>query len=270
MRRSQVGYPDFSRSFRGGVQDESDAELIHQAAIDAAHTEHERVRKIAEDALLLAELRFDHLRLQETVEQEHERLRLEREHAALAAKAIELQKQHIPIPKPSPRAQTPPPQPIPKVEPRKAPSPVREALRLSESIPITHTDSRQKENIPPKPPLNIPDQPQRPTTTPKPAPQTEAPRTAAPSTRPVTAPPIEIAKAKSTVHFLPGIERYREIHKNLKNLRKFMEEEKKRNPILKTKMGDMRRGIRVAIGQLTGVKGANREPVRSILHLGML
>jgi nucleoporin GLE1 len=52
-----------------------------------------------------------------------------------------------------------------------------------------------------------------------------------------------------------------EIHKRLKQLRKFMVAQSKQNEALKKSMGDMRRQIRKSVGQLTEGKGANRSPV---------
>jgi nucleoporin GLE1 len=61
-------------------------------------------------------------------------------------------------------------------------------------------------------------------------------------------------------------DRYTEIHKNLKALRKSMAEQAKTNAALKARMGDMRREIRKSVGQLTvssGVAGVNKTQVRN-------
>lgn len=61
-------------------------------------------------------------------------------------------------------------------------------------------------------------------------------------------------------------DKYAEIHKNLKMLRKFMADQAKTNPALKGRMGDMRREIRKSVGQLTvtlGVAGVNKIQVGS-------
>ena len=55
--------------------------------------------------------------------------------------------------------------------------------------------------------------------------------------------------------------RYLEIHRALKELRKFMMAQAKQNPQLKGAMGDMRREIRKSVGQLRDGKGANRVQV---------
>ena len=55
--------------------------------------------------------------------------------------------------------------------------------------------------------------------------------------------------------------RYLEIHRALKELRKFMTAQAKQNAQLKEAMGDMRREIRKSVGQLRDGKGANRAQV---------
>ena len=55
--------------------------------------------------------------------------------------------------------------------------------------------------------------------------------------------------------------RYLEIHRALKELRKFMMAQAKQNAQLKGAMGDMRREIRKSVGQLRDGKGANRVQV---------
>ena len=60
-------------------------------------------------------------------------------------------------------------------------------------------------------------------------------------------------------------QRYIEIHKRLKEFRKWMEDQTKTNPTLKQHMGDMRRTIKKCIGQLLHEgKGVNRKPVSYI------
>ncbi|KAL9101704.1 MAG: hypothetical protein Q9163_003069 [Psora crenata] len=61
--------------------------------------------------------------------------------------------------------------------------------------------------------------------------------------------------------------RYLEIHRRLKDFRKFMTAQAKEDKQLKTAMGDMRREITKCVGQLTEGKGANRQPLSSILHV---
>jgi nucleoporin GLE1 len=73
--------------------------------------------------------------------------------------------------------------------------------------------------------------------------------------RPQTAPVSQAEKEAEQ-------KRYLEIHQYLKKFRAFMRDETKKNQALKARMGDMRRAIRKCVGQLTDVKGQNKQPVR--------
>ncbi|OJD17619.1 hypothetical protein AJ78_02318 [Emergomyces pasteurianus Ep9510] len=60
-------------------------------------------------------------------------------------------------------------------------------------------------------------------------------------------------------------QRYLELHKYLKEFRRYMVAETKKNPVLKQHMGDMRRTIKKCVGQLvTDDKVANRTPTNEI------
>lgn len=267
MRRSQAGQASFSRSPRVSHADPPEAESLHHSQLQAAYAEHDRVRQIAEDALELAQLRFDQLRLQETAEQERERLRVEREHVELAARVIELQKQHVPIPRPPPRAVTPP-LPSPKAVENPPPAAKPTSEPITPVTPFITTNGEPK--LPPSPQTAV--VPERPEVSkPAPAEPQATPQSerdgSLPTSGTLREPPPKIVHTNgtakhSTAHLLPGIERYKEIHVALKNMRKFMiEEAKTSSKLQKGKVGDMRRALRIAVGQLTDVKGANREPV---------
>ena len=58
--------------------------------------------------------------------------------------------------------------------------------------------------------------------------------------------------------------RYIAIHRNLKELRKFITSEASKFPQVKQQMGEMRRELKKCVGQLTEGKGANRGPVSPI------
>ncbi|KAL8993858.1 MAG: hypothetical protein Q9169_006029 [Polycauliona sp. 2 TL-2023] len=59
-------------------------------------------------------------------------------------------------------------------------------------------------------------------------------------------------------------QRYLEIHKTLKELRGFMDQQSRQNPKLKAKMGDMRRELRKSVGQLREGRGANIKQNKAI------
>ncbi|MCJ1287857.1 hypothetical protein MMC26_007209 [Xylographa opegraphella] len=62
-------------------------------------------------------------------------------------------------------------------------------------------------------------------------------------------------------------DRYLHIHKSLKEFRKFMSDQGKQNPTLKTQMGDMRRIIKKCVGQLTSGKESNRQPRNQVMEV---
>ena len=59
--------------------------------------------------------------------------------------------------------------------------------------------------------------------------------------------------------------RYLQIHRQLKELRKFMTNAAKARPELKAALGNMRRDIKKSVGQLTLQKGANKKPLSTII-----
>ncbi|KAL8860900.1 MAG: hypothetical protein Q9178_002655 [Gyalolechia marmorata] len=62
-------------------------------------------------------------------------------------------------------------------------------------------------------------------------------------------------------------QRYLEIHKTLKELRRFMVQQAKQNPKLKAAMGDMRRGLRKSVGQLREGRAANTKQSKAIADI---
>lgn len=84
---------------------------------------------------------------------------------------------------------------------------------------------------------------------------------------PVNQPGIQGAKSnsgsqvKGNYSFEVEHNRYIEIHRNLKDLRKFMMTEARKEGVLKQQMGNMRREIKKSVGQITEGKGANMAPV---------
>jgi len=244
--------PVFMRS--SVVHQSQDAEIVHKDALDAARAEHERIREAAIRAFQNNEIRVSQSYLRDAAAQEAERLELEREHAELAARVIELQRTHIPIPTPPPREPTPPPAPAPKpAAPQKLESPKIAAPAPKSPAPAPNIFQAPAQQVVPPNASSIPqitngissNTPQEPVVHTRP-PETKQPQT-----------PSETVPA----HILPGTQRYTVIHKNLKQLRKFMTDSAKNNPPLKSKMGEMRRSIRTAVGQLTEGQGVNKIPV---------
>ena len=88
---------------------------------------------------------------------------------------------------------------------------------------------------------------------------------AAPAT---TAPATSTTQASSSAELEAKHRRYLEIHQNLKKFRRTFWEECKKNKDIKTAVGDLRRTIKTAVGQLVEITsenpGANRAPTLTI------
>lgn len=90
----------------------------------------------------------------------------------------------------------------------------------------------------------------------------EKARAASSTTQPRTRPSLQTGLDAERI---AEHQRYVEIHRKLKDLRKSMMDEAKKNKALKDTMGDIRRGIRQSVGQLTMGKGVNKIPVSTAI-----
>ena len=235
------------------------AEDVHRDALAAALAEHERVRETALRAYELNELRLAQEQLRQQALQAEERVRIETERAREECRLREIENKKKQIPVPAPRAKTPPP---------RAPSPPVRVVQAPKPAPVEQpAPSSQKP--PAQPPIAAPKQ-ATPSNLfqvagPKPAPSAQLPpqETVQPTPREtVHSPHAQVELSSQT---LPHIERYAEIHQTLKKLRAMIVNEGKQNLAFKKKTGEMRRAIRTSMGQLTGEKGSNKQPVS--LHI---
>ncbi|EHK96570.1 hypothetical protein M7I_7704 [Glarea lozoyensis 74030] len=245
-------YEDSSSPFRRSYLSEDDFETrnsedVHRLALAAAQAEHDRIRDTALQAYAMNELRESQNRLQQQNAAEAERIRLETARALEETRIRELENAAKRIPKPPPRLPTPPPPP---------PSPPRQVQRPpSPQKPPTPSPLQQPPPVP-KPAL-LPTQ--LPPPTPQPGPSALRPVAQEPT--PAVKPP---ARPSSESHILPGAQRYVEIHKELKVMRANVDswlqqfDKGARNTI-----GDLRRGLRTACGQLVvnPQKGDNNKVV---------
>ncbi|RDL32046.1 Uncharacterized protein BP5553_09448 [Venustampulla echinocandica] len=267
LRRSTLNptYRDYDHDIRFQNRNSED---VHRDALAAAQVEHDRVREIALKAYELNELRKDQLRLRQSAQREEERVRLETARALEEIRIREIENRAKRIPKPPPREPTPPP-PSP---PRSLPSKVTPPTSAQPPATVPQPEPQVKQQPPPepvsreaptqKPFLAAPQPPVQAPAPPVPKPQ------AAPVQPPTQIPPqIPTTSAPAQPHVLPGVERYIEIHKNLKQLRLFITNAGKHNVAFKKKTGEMRRAIRQSVGQLTEGKGANKQPLNKIVEL---
>ncbi|KAJ4326603.1 hypothetical protein N0V84_002937 [Fusarium piperis] len=273
-RRSQLLSSPERNLAASFLLDTRNNELSHRDALAAAQVEHERVRQAAIRVYELHELQQEHRRIVEEERKEQERLRAEALVVAEEKRLRELKAKTIPRLPPEPEPPTPPP--APKPDPSKTTNgttPVKESKRAE---PSTTPPSEIKKPALAPPVTSSPFAPQNKPTISSPLAAAAAansgqttthslfPKTNGPATlpaQPLAKPAAPPAKPAAS----PTEDRYSQIHQELKKLRRELQAQSKvPGSPLKGKLGDFRRDIRVAIGQLTGGKGANAKPVQKI------
>lgn len=295
---SPLQSPPGRRPLSDYLSDDRNSELSHREALEQARIEHERIRlnairigelhelqekqrRIEEEQKKIAELRRkeeDRIRAETAVREEQERLR-------------KLQAQKVPElpPQPEPAKAPQQPQAQPKAEPGQQRKDAT-APETQKAAPVNGTTDRaatvKKEAAVPstalsspfasatgssttaktpslfapaaQQPLHKPFAAAQPSSGVQPSTATTQPAVAAPITKPESQ-PGQAAPAP-----LPQSDRYVQIHQELKKVRKELDRQSKiPGSPLKGKLGDMRRQVRKAMGQLTAGKGANSQPVRS-------
>lgn len=237
----------------------------HRYLLEAARREHERVRAEAERVYREQLKREERERLLEERRKEEERIRLEQQLAESRARLNELRQKKVEIP---PLLPEPEPPAAPAVNGKAAPT------KDGAAAPPAPAQSNGTTTLPSTTPATKP--PAAPSAAP---PQAQAQEPVKPTASlsgtslfDKAAQPNGVSPGTGTSRAVPPPatqtppDRYAEIHRNLKALRKSMAEQATRNRALKERMGDMRREIRKSVGQLTvssGVAGANRPQVRA-------
>lgn len=290
-RRSQYASPErpLSEIFDG----ERNSEARHRLLLETSQREHIRVREEAERVLSESRLRDERARVLEERQKEESRIQAEKQLAAERARlnALKATKVEIPPLLPDPEPPVAPPAVNGKsASPARAPVPtVTKADVSNQPTAATQVNGSTALNSP-APAVQLPAgglfAQKAPTSSL--AAQAPAP-TAAPglpkSTNSVLGvngllnnnnasvigpakPAVPATVAAAPLPQPPAHDRYAEIHKNLKMLRKSMLDQTKVNRALKERMGDMRREIRKSVGQLTsGAPGVNRTQQQKIVGL---
>ncbi|KAI1486858.1 GLE1-like protein-domain-containing protein [Biscogniauxia mediterranea] len=269
-------------------------ELSHQDALAAAQAEHERVRETAirvyhEHALQEEQRRLheQELRIRQQQKKEEERIRTEERLRAEEERLRALKAKTVP--KLPPEAPPPePPAPVaatakvngsatsnhqPATSSRPSPFGLpQDALKNSQSPQLNGVKVAQP--VPTQQPFQQP-QPSQSQVKPSPFSQpvaaanpfakaTAAAAAAAPLSSQQNgsahAPPKPLVPS-------PDRDRYVEIHQNLKKLRASIAQEANSVPLLKQRMGDMRRELRKNMGQLVGERGGNKKQIAAIQAL---
>lgn len=271
-------------------------EELHHGILEAARLEHERVRNEAMRIFQITLIHEQQLRAQHEIRAEEERLRIEemrlkieenrvnteRQSALAELRRRELEEAARKIPIVPPKPPTPPP----VAEVPRAPAQTASDPSQNQSQPPQQQQQQQQQQPPqqnnnsgggfgaPSQQTSQSRPPQQDSAFSQPQPQTQQqtngfssnqqPPPKQPSAQPTPQQqptPTSKPSASSKDHLLPGVERYVEIHKNLKQLRQYLVTEGKQNIPFKKMLGDYRRAIRQTVGQLTGERGANRECV---------
>ena len=242
----------------------------HSAALDAAIYEHERVRLAAERAQSLYQLRlrteqksqeiaelheFDRLRQQEIENEINEQIkgynllkRIEQENEQATRKVQALKQAQLRLREQQQRAQAADDE---KAETEKLEAQGTSEGSLSKTSPLpsqTRETSNRTTNDPVPPQSAL-----------FPVSQGPGPRNLVNglSHEQPSASNLRISIAQRELEH----RRFLALHAELKQLRKYMDSEAKKDSKLKREMGNMRRDIKKSVGQLTIGKGANEIPV---------
>ncbi|KAL8741307.1 MAG: hypothetical protein Q9190_006070 [Brigantiaea leucoxantha] len=242
-------------------RDSKEREVIHSSALAAAIAEHERVRRDAETERQRVELQIR----EEQRKREEERRDVERRRQLLAEEEFAAREEEAQRVQAAKRAQREATAAREAREAREAESARQKAAKdRAEAEAESQKRLKEKEDAETRI-KKLDDQ--------KKAQAVKADRKArealeqAEKARKVQGDQLSIEQQQPT-KILPApkdskleaeFERFREIHRKLKELRKYMADQARQNTTLKDRMGDMRREIKKSVGQLTEGKGANKQ-----------
>lgn len=275
-RRSQQFSSPGQERLSPFLSENRNSELYHLEALAAAQAEHERVREGAIRAYQAHEQQEQNRRLREQQEKiredqrreeerirNEERLRAEEERLrALRAKTV---------PKLPPEEPTPP-QPAPAVKsPSEASTTSKPAatsiaaLTASQQPQVNGAASTDSVQLPPIRSLQQTSQSanpfgSKPSAAPNPFANITSPQQNGFASKPPQAATTSTTAPKPSA--TPAIDRYVQIHQNLKKLRASLLEQAKSSQPLKQRLGNMRRELRKNLGQLVGEKGGNKKQAR--------
>lgn len=275
------------------LYEDRNSEARHKLLLDAAKREHERVRAEAERVYRDHIQKEERQRLLEAEQKEVERIRLEEQIAAKRRSLQALQAKKVPIPplpEPEPERVAPEAQPAAektpatqtaaaaaaKASPLSRPPTTIDGVAAQKSVPLPapqppaaanpFTSTKPNPFAPagatPTPPAAQPSKlQQQPAGAPSPFARTQLAPQSNGAVTPQAA-PTPPAQGQGSAR---QPDRYLVIHRNLKELRKSMDQQTATNRELKSRMGDMRREVRKTVGQLTTGAGANRPQVRNTI-----
>ena len=255
--------------FRSQLDRENeDREHTHRQALAAAAAQHERVRQSVEleRRKLEAQIRAEQDRREAEARREIERQQQEKIQRDLEEKRNQIERTKALEAKRKEREDL-----------ERSQREAEEKARLEEERRVAEEEAEKRRTLQRTASHNSPASP--------PDTSSPAPNAALASTTPVRPPPAASSQVSRSIQepqiTTPSQARvasstplweeehnvYLEIHKRLKELRRFMSAESRKNKPLKDIMGDMRRDMRKSVGQLTEGKGANKQPLANILKL---
>lgn len=249
--------------------------ISHQDALARAQAEHDRVREAAIRVYHDHELQEEQKRLLEQQKRILEQQKLEEERIR-AEERLRAEEERLRALKAKTVPQLPPEPPTPVAHTNgsaAAPAQIKATPIIANSGALSSS----------KPPLfgvqqpastnglsghangTVQPNPSQPFGQPKTIPQNQTLSGPSPFTQPFLQPNGLSAAAPAKPPVAIDVDRYVEIHKNLKKLRASLLQQSKLSPPLKKRMGDMRRELRKNMGQLVGEKGGNKKQVCSSL-----
>lgn len=236
------------QQFYAHLDNENDErELEHKKALNEAAAEHDRVRRSAEQFREQLELQIqaERQRKEEEVQKELERQRREKLARDEAAKKREVE-----------RAKAAELEAKRAEEARKAEIEAKEKQKRDKEQRDAEIARRLQEEH-----ANQAQQKQQAAATEAQAHKATVTAQGSRSTVPAQSAPQSRSDPLSSSNTEHEVEhaRHLEIHKNLKELRKFMNTQAQQNPELKKAMGEMRREIKKSVGQIREGKGLDRE-----------
>lgn len=245
-------------------REHKEKEAVHHHALATAALEHDRVRRRAEQERekLELQLQIERERREEEKRRELERKRQEEAERELAEKEAERVRAAEATKKKENEAIAARKAEIAEAERKKVEKATQDAEIVKQRKDAQDTEKKNevsKEAMQKAKEVAISAQKQRQLQTPSNQPLDSS------SVGKTLAPPVDKDQDREAEH-----RRYIEIHRNLKQLRKFMMAEAKKQDVLIQHMGNMRREIKKSVGQITEGKGANKTPVRPTENLPIL
>lgn len=240
--------------------EDRNSERKHAESIEKARLGADRLREACEKIALIEYIKEQQILIAGDERREQERIAQETKLAEERSRLLELRKKKVEIPT------SPPPEPEPKnlASPAAPPSstPVNSPNGVTSGAPGSISSAPAAANSPfsarPQAPSPLGNSSQPGPSKPSFAIQPQANGVIHTQPQPSTSQPPAGVSAQV------GLDRYAEIHNNLKMLRASMNDQMISNAALTSRMGDMRREIKKCCGQLRQGAGSNRKQVGSV------